>query len=95
MYTLVITCSNPAQLIGFYHQNKSPTSDLSFAKLVPCSPKESLYAWGTPKDAGKVKYTHSDAGIAIYRFETSLPPYEWLNIARGCYPWLSICLQVK
>ena len=65
MYTLVLTCSNPAQLIGFYHQNKSPTSDLSFAKLVPCSPKESLYAWGTPKDAGKVKYIHSDAGVFI------------------------------
>ena len=93
MYTLVLTCTNPAQLIGFYHQNKSHTSELSFAKLVPCSPKEALYAWGTPEDAGKVKYTHSDAGIAIYQFETSLPPYEWLNIARGCYPWLSICLS--
>ena len=33
-----------------------------------------------------MKYTHDD-GALVYRFETSLPPYEWLNIARGCYPW--------
>ena len=29
-----------AQLIGFHHQNKTATSDLSFAKLVPCEPKD-------------------------------------------------------
>ena len=31
--------------------------------------------------------------VAVYRFETSLPPYEWLQAVRGCYPWLNIFLS--
>ena len=92
MFTLILRCKYPAQLIGFYHQIKTATSDLSFAKLVPCEPKDALYQWGTTEDAAEVQYDYSDDGVAIYRFETSYPPYEWLRAVRGCYPWLSVSL---
>ena len=94
MFTLLIRCKYPAQLIGFYHQNKTATSDLSFAKLVPCEPKDALYKWGTPEDAAEVQYEYSDDGVLAYRFEAAYPPYEWLRAVRGCYPWLSVCLKV-
>ena len=72
MYRLTIRSEYPAQLIGFYHDNRTPTEALSFGKLIPCSSDE-LYAWGTPNDASNVHYEQGD-GVAIYRFETSMEP---------------------
>ena len=57
-------------------------------------PKDALYRWGTPEDAAEVQYDYSDDGVLAYRFEAAYPPYEWLQVVRGCYPWLSVCLRV-
>ena len=91
MYKLTIRSEYPAHLVGFYHDNRTPTKALSFAKFIPCSCDE-LYAWGTPDDASNVHYQHSDDGVATYRFETSMEPTEWLQQIRHCYPQLGISL---
>ena len=73
LHQLTITCDYPAQLIGFHMQNCTDNTELTFNALVPIEDSdEALYAWGTPKDASAVEYTHSDAGYCIYRFETPI-----------------------
>ena len=92
MFQLVLTCEYPALLIGFHHQNRTNESALSFAKLVPCDPSDANEAWGTPEDAFNVQYRHSDDGYAVYCFETSKRPHEWLAVARTCFPRLRMQL---
>ena len=80
LHQLTITCDYPAQLIGFHMQNSTDNTKLTFNALVPIEDsEEALYAWGTPEDASDVQHSHSDAGYCIYRFETPLPPLEWLT----------------
>ena len=87
LHQLTITCDYPAQLIGFHTEHKQ----LTFHRQMPIEdPEEALYAWGIPKDASAVEYTHSDAGYCIYRFETPLPPLEWLKTMRVFYPLLTL-----
>ena len=62
------------------------TIKLTFNALVPIEDsEEALYAWGTPEDASDVQHSHCDAGYCIYRFETPLPPLEWLETMRVFY----------
>ena len=80
LHQLTITCDYPAQLIGFHMQNSTDNTELTFNALVPINDSdEALYAWGTPEDASDVQHRHSDTGSCIYRFETPLPPLEWLT----------------
>ena len=89
LHQLTITCDYPAQLIGFHMQNCTDDTELTFNALVPIEdPEEALYAWGTPEDASAV--THSEGQ---YRFETPMPPLEWLAVARMCYPLLTFTLK--
>ena len=92
MFQLILTCEYPALLIGFHHQNRTNESPLSFAKLVPCDPSDTKEAWGTTEDAFNVRYRHNDDGYAVYCFETSKRPREWLAVARTCFPWLGMQL---
>ena len=92
MFQLILTCEYPALLIGFHQQNRTNKSALSFAKLVPCDPSDAKEAWGTPEDAFNVRYRHSDDGYAVYCFETSKRPREWLAVARACFPRLGMQL---
>ena len=91
MYKLTIRSEYPAHLVGFYHDNRTPTKALSFAKFIPCSCDE-LYAWGTPDDARNVQYDQS-GGMATYRFETSMEPTEWFQQIRHCYRHLGMSLE--
>ena len=80
LHQLTITCDYPAQLIGFHMQNCTDNTELAFNARVPIEDSdEAVYAWGTPEDASDVQHSHSDAGSCIYRFETPLPPLEWLT----------------
>jgi hypothetical protein len=93
LHQLTITCDYPAQLIGFHMQNCTDNTELTFNARVPIEDSdEALYAWGTPKDASAVEYTHSDAGYCIYSFETPKRPREWLVVARKCFPRLGMHL---
>ena len=93
LHQLTITCDYPAQLIGFHMQNCTDDTKLTFNALVPIEDsEEALYAWGTPEDASDVQHRHSDAGYCIYRFETPLPPLEWLETMRVFYPLLTFTL---
>ena len=92
MFQLILTCEYPALLIGFHHQNRTNESPLSFAKLVPCDSSDAKEAWGTPEDAFNVRYRHSDDGYAVYCFETSKRPREWLMVARTRFPRLGMQL---
>ena len=93
LHQLTITCDYPAQLIGFHMQNSTDNMELTFNALVPIEDsEEALYAWGTPEDASDVQHSHSDAGSCIYRFETPLPPLEWLETMRVFYPLLTFTL---
>jgi hypothetical protein len=89
LHQLTITCDYPAQLIGFHTEHKQ----LTFHHQMPIEdPEEALYAWGTPEDASDVQHSHSDAGYCVYRFETPLPPLEWLKTMRVFYPLLTFTL---
>ena len=93
LHQLTITCDYPAQLIGFHMQNCTDDTKLTFNALVPIEDsEEALYAWGTPEDASNVQHSHRDAGYRIYRFETPLPPLEWLETMRVFYPLLTFTL---
>ena len=93
LHQLTIFCDYPAQLIGFYIQNSTDNTELTFNALVPIEDsEEALYAWGTPEDASGVQHSHSDAGYCVYRFETPLPPLEWLETKRVFYPLLTFTL---
>ena len=93
LHQLTITCDYPAQLIGFHMQNSTDNTELTFNARVPIKDSdEALYAWGTPEDASDVQHSHSDAGYCIYRFETPLPPLEWLETMRVFYPLLTFTL---
>ena len=80
LHQLTITCDYPAQLIGFHMQNSTDNTELTFNARVPIKDSdEALYAWGTPEDASDVQHSHRDTGSCIYRFQTPLPPLEWLT----------------